>query len=96
MTEFTDALSTLRRPRLLMRAARIGMADYSRSRDLVRLIRGGGVPSPEGALAVLVPAEAALEQDRVAGRASYSIAHHIEILVAMMAELRLLPARGQV
>ncbi len=37
MTDFRAILATLRRPRLLIRAARLGMEDYRRDRDLGRL-----------------------------------------------------------
>ena len=38
MTDFRALLSNLRRPRLLIRAAHCGMADYRRDRDLRRLV----------------------------------------------------------
>lgn len=36
MTPLLASLSTLRRPQTLMRAARFGLRDYSRERDLKR------------------------------------------------------------
>ncbi len=39
MTDFRLLLAELRRPRLLIRAARYGMQDYRRERDLKRLDR---------------------------------------------------------
>ena len=38
MTDFRIILANLRRPRLLMRAARIGLQDYRRDRDLRRIL----------------------------------------------------------
>jgi hypothetical protein len=39
MTDFTLALAALRRPKILIRAARAGVVDYRRDRDLKRLLR---------------------------------------------------------
>jgi len=85
MTDLHDMLATLRRPRLLIRAARCGQGDYNRARDLKRLMRLAQTPAPE---------EATLEAHRRRGGAQYSLARHIELLIAMMAEARLLPRAG--
>ena len=39
MTDFATMLSALRRPKILIRAARCGVVDYRRDRDLKRLLR---------------------------------------------------------
>ncbi len=95
MTDLLNQLNTLRRPRLLIRAARFGQADYNRNRDLKRLMQTAEVPPPDRALRVLFAAEAELEHARREGEAGYSLMRHIELLIAMMAEARLLP-RGPV
>lgn len=82
-----------RRPRLLMRAARIGLADYQRDRDLKRILpvlaeAGGGDLT---ALERLTEAEARLEQARQLGM-GYSALRHIDVLIALLAERRLHPA----
>lgn len=89
MTDFRDLLATLRRPRLLIRAAHCGMVDYRRDRDLRRLV--ASTPTPERAVPRLIAEEERLEQTRRDGEASYSVARHIEVLIALMAEVRLLP-----
>ena len=91
MTDIMQLLSSLRRPRLLIRAARFGIADYNRERDLKRLIREPSAPAPERALTRLMSEEAHLEENRTNGDASYSVARHVDILIALMAEARLLP-----
>lgn len=91
MTDLANFISALRRPRLLIRAARFGQSDYSRSRDLKRLTRISPPPGPERALAALIDAEAQLEEQRRAGEAGYSLIRHVDLLIAMMAEARLLP-----
>lgn len=89
MSDLHDFLANLRRPRLLIRAARLGLADYRRERDLRRLINGQ--PSPDRAVQHLLSEEQRLEAIRCAGEASYSVARHIEVLIALMCEIRLLP-----
>lgn len=87
MSDFCNYLASLRRPRLLMRAARFGLGDYRRERDLRRLVRCG--PSPQETVPMLLSEEARLEATRLAGDAAYSVARHIEVLIALLAEVRL-------
>jgi hypothetical protein len=94
MTDLMTLVTGLRRPRLLVRAARAGLADYNRARDLGRVMRAAGAPAPDRALRVLLAEEERVEAIRQAGDASYSFARHIELLIAMMAEARLLPRQG--
>ena len=82
-------LSTLNRPRILVRAARIGVADYNRGRSLKRLLPGEAVPSPGLAFDTLLEREAALDAVRREGGASYSAARHVELLSALIDEARL-------
>ena len=91
MTDLTELLTSLRRPRLLIRAARFGQTGYNRNRDLRRLIQTPVAPAPETALRRLLEAEAEAETARRAGEAAYNLVRHIELLIAMMAEARLLP-----
>jgi len=65
------------------------LADYRRDRDLRRLI--DGQPSPDRAVRRLLSEEERLEATRQAGEAGYSVARHIEVLIALMSEVRLLP-----
>ncbi|WP_371168660.1 DUF6477 family protein [Aliiroseovarius sp. 2305UL8-7] len=90
----TDALScfkALQRPRILVRAARFGLVDYNRDRDLKKLMKTPATPSPERAVDGLLAEEARLEDTRKTGDASYSISQHVEVLIALMSEMRLLP-----
>lgn len=88
MTDVRTLLTDLRRPRLLIRAARFGLADYRRERDLKRLVDG---TRPEQTVPRLLSEEERMEAERLAGLASYSIARHVELLIALMAEVRLMP-----
>lgn len=92
MSEVRHMLANLRRPRLLMQAARLGLGEYRRDRDLRRLVACG--LSPEETVPSLMSVEERLEATRLAGDAAYSISHHIEVLIALLAELRLLRGPG--
>lgn len=91
MSDLRSLVSALRRPRLLVRAARLGLQDYDRERDLRRLMHSQSTPSPERAVSRLIEEEQLLETTRVGGEASYSVLRHVEVLIALMAEVRLLP-----
>lgn len=89
MSDFRNCLDGLHRPRLLVRAARHGLADYRRDRDLRRLV---GLTPQAGArqtLTRLMQEEARIEATRRAGCASYSPARHVDVLIALIAEARL-------
>ncbi|SPF76289.1 hypothetical protein ALP8811_01291 [Aliiroseovarius pelagivivens] len=95
MTTTIDMLKTLRRPRLLVRAARFGLSEYNRDKDLRKLMKTSSTPSPTQAVDGLLVAEAQLEHTRKSGDASYSCAQHVEVLIALLAELQLLPRSNQ-
>lgn len=88
MSDFCKTLSSLRRPRLLMHAARFGLGEYRRDRDLRRLVSCGS--SPEETVPTLLSREEEMEATRKAGDAGYSVTRHIEVLIALLAEARLL------
>ncbi|MDV7269649.1 DUF6477 family protein [Thioclava sp. A2] len=89
MPNLPETLTRLRRPRLLIRAARLGQGEYNRKRDLRRVLRQSALPAPGSALASLASEEAQLEAARVEGAADYSIGRHIEVLIVLLAELGL-------
>lgn len=91
MSDVMTLLASLRRPRLLIRAARFGLDEYNRDRDLKRLMHLTTTPSPARAVDGLIAEEARLEEIRQTGEASYSVARHVEVLIALMGEARLLP-----
>lgn len=88
MTDVKEALAALRRPPMLVRAARFGATDYSRERDLRRLLGTHVPPAPEQAITRLLRQEARIEETRRSGAVSYSAARHVELLAAVMAEAR--------
>jgi hypothetical protein len=95
MTDLIQLVHALRRPSLLLRAARHGLQDYNRDRALKRLTRSQPVPSPKRAVSSLLSVEATLEEARQSGDASYNVSRHVDVMIALIAETRLL-ARPQV
>jgi hypothetical protein len=91
MTDLACRLAALRRPRLLIRTARFGLQDYRRTPALRRLFAAAGAHSPAQIVALLLLREAEQEDRRQAGDAAYSVARHVELLIALMAEARHLP-----
>ena len=90
MHKAIEALRALRRPRLLIRAARHGALEYNRNRDLRRIIKSDVLPGPGVTVPRLMDMEAQIDAMRCAGDRSYSIVRHVDVLIALMAESRLL------
>lgn len=95
MTDFSLLLANLRRPALLIRAARFGQQAYRRERDLRRIARLTTPGAPHKTLPILVEVEATLEEARTKGEGHYDVARHIEVLAALMGEARLACAGTQ-
>lgn len=88
MTTPITALNHLRRPRLLMAAARFGQNEYDRSKSLARILRTDCTPAPGHALDELLRQEAETDDARRSGSATYSVARHIDLLIALLGEAR--------
>lgn len=88
MHDIRAKLDQLRRPPLLVRAARIGAETYDRARVLPLLLGVQPPPAPVPALRRLVEIEAGEEHDRKTRAAHYSAARHITVLIALMGEAR--------
>lgn len=92
MQDLIGMLQSLNRPRLLIRAARLGAENYRRNPHLKRVLRTDALPRSGPALMQLLEIEAATEALRAEQDAAYSIARHVDLLIAMMGEARLLKA----
>lgn len=90
MKDLLSMLTSLRRPRLLVRAARCGAAEYRRDRHLQRLLGYGSLPRPAPALVQLMDIERELDGQRRTGDAAYSLIRHVDVLIAMMGEARII------
>ena len=92
MLDLMSMLTSLRRPRMLVRTARIGAQDYHRDRDLQRLLGYGALTRPAVAVMRLLEMENELDQQRRRGDAGYSLTRHLDILIALMGEAQLFQA----
>jgi hypothetical protein len=90
MQDVISMLHALRRPPLLMRAARIGAEDYRREVHLPRILGYGVLPRHGAALLKLIELEGNLNDQRVNGNTSYSLFKHVDLLIAMLGEARVL------
>jgi hypothetical protein len=93
MTDFALALAALRRPKILIRAARAGVVDYRRERDLKRILRSA-TAGTERAFGTLLAVVDGVETNRTTGDATYNHQRHIGVLTALIAAARLLPLAG--
>lgn len=92
MKDIHTLLASLHRPRLLMRAARIGAHQYRREGHLPRLLGYGVLPRHGQALLHLIEMEAELERNRTQTDPSYSLTRHVDVLIAIVAEAQALRA----
>ena len=90
MCELRCHLQAMKRPALLIRAARFGLSEYSRQRDLRRLTRVAVPKSPRRALRTLLALEERVEERRLRGDVNYSLPRHVDLLIALMGEARAL------
>ncbi|NND18917.1 MAG: hypothetical protein HKN98_10105 [Silicimonas sp.] len=90
MTDAITMLANLRRPRLLIDAAHLGVPEYQRDQTIGRLLPGGPRANVSETFRALAEDEATMNEERRTGGAAYSVARHIELLVAMIVEARLL------
>ncbi len=92
MEDILTRVSRINRPKLLVRTARHGIEHYNRVLHLRRLLKTETPPSPGRALTRLLELEALANEQRLAKRAEYSVARHVELLVALMCEARIMKA----
>lgn len=90
MLDIKTRLNTLKRPRLLVRAVRFGADDYRRDVHLKRLLHCEQLPRPADAVMQLLDLEAEANALREAKSGNYTIARHIEILIALSGEAQLM------
>ncbi len=86
MTQSNVNLSQLRRPKLLVRAARAAMQEYSRHRDLKQISGISSKLNGRHLFAALLQEEITMEESRLLGDATYNVRNHICIITALLAE----------
>ena len=82
------AQSPLRRPSMLIRAAKLGQAAWKRERDLKRLLHADDCPPPGASLPRLRAEEERLNAARIEGLAEYDLGRHVNLMIAILAEMR--------
>ncbi len=81
-------LSTVKRPVKLLKAARIGAANYRRERHLASLLAGKRSWTDQQVFDAVADDEAALNELRRTGDANYSVNRHVKLMIAMLCEAR--------
>lgn len=89
MQDLTTMITSLRRPRLLARAAKVGAQEYDRNRHLQRLFGYGTLPGSGAALMRLMEMERSVNDQRQSGDAAYSLVRHLDLLIALIGEAHL-------
>lgn len=92
MEDVLTQVSRLNRPTLLVRTARHGIENYNRVVHLRRLLKTESLPGPSNAILRLMELESASNAQRIDNSAEYSVARHVELIVALMSETRILKA----
>lgn len=92
MLDLYTRIATLKRPPLLARAARFGVDDYRRGTHLRRILRCDTLPRHGQAIVKLLDIESEMDTLRRSNSAGYRPAHHVEVLIAISGEARLMRA----
>ncbi|NOD33640.1 MULTISPECIES: DUF6477 family protein [unclassified Ruegeria] len=92
MQDLMTMITTLRRPRMLTRAAKFGAQDYNRDRHLQRILGYGSLPGSGQALLRLIEMEKEVNAQRKDDDAAYSLVRHLDLLIALLGEAQLYQA----
>lgn len=92
MLDISARIAQLRRPSLLIKAARFGLDEYARDVHLRRILKTDSIPRPAPAVMQLLDVESAINTARIEKQATYSVARHVDVMIALMAEAQILRA----
>ena len=95
MLDIQTRIHRLCRPKLLITAARFGLDDYRRGPHLRRLLNTEQPPRPVVALVQLLDLEQAINTERTTKQTTYSIARHVDVLIAIIAEAETMRATSR-
>lgn len=90
MQDVLSMLNALRRPQLLIRAARFGAQEYRREKHLQRLLGYGVLPGSSAAILKLMEIERTMNEQRNSNDTGYVLSRHVDVLIAMMGEAEIL------
>lgn len=86
MQDLTTRLTSLSRPRLLMKTARAGRKTYKRSKELRRVLGGHKTPAHPAGMMRLLEMEHEMEHRRKLQKPAYDLMRHVELLIALLSE----------
>lgn len=92
MLDIHSRLANLKRPKLLARAARFGAEEYRRNVHLPKLLQKSPLPRSAAAIMQLFDLESEINMLRLTKSGDYSPAKHVEVLIALIGEARLMAA----
>jgi len=92
MKDILSQVTALKRPEILVRAARFGLDDYMRETHLKRCLKIEKILSPGQALLALLEIEKQLNSDRSTNKGRYDVSRHVEVMIAIMGEARIFRA----
>ena len=92
MLDISARIAQLRRPSLLIKTARFGLDEYTRDVHLRRILKTDSIPRPAPAVMQLLDVESAINTARIEKQATYSVARHVDVMIALMAEAQILRA----
>ncbi|MEJ6401816.1 DUF6477 family protein [Yoonia sp. 2307UL14-13] len=90
MLDIHSRLAQLKRPKLLVRATRFGVDHYRRETHLPRILFDDDLPRHAEAIVRLFEIEEDMNRARVARAGDYRVADHVEVLIAIAGEARLM------
>jgi len=88
MTSLSSSVTSLKRPNLLVRTAKLALEKFKRETTLERIFGYDISDDPAEVLLTLYEAEDAINEQRKTGDATYNIARHVSVLAALMNEAR--------
>ena len=88
-----SVLETMKRPKLLMLAARHRLKDYTREKDLKKLTHTDYLPGPSEAILLLVSLEKTMDLKRTEEDGTYNVYRHVDVLGAILGEALLMKQR---
>jgi len=95
MQDILNRVAQLKRPKLLVTAARSGAAHYARDRHSARLLPSQRPRKHAAILIKLMEMECDINDLRCAMAASYSPLQHLDVMIALVGETQLLRAAHQ-
>lgn len=95
MKDINSHINELKRPKLLVSAARHGVDTYDRTSHLSKYVPIQPLPGPGVALMQLFEIEREMNNARREKRSTYAPSDHVDVLVAIMAEAQLWRASHQ-